>query len=130
MTELLKIKEIIDTKYNRDISKKTRKNGNPDLLKIFFKIARTKTTYSLQQIAMVVNRDHTTVIAQLKKADMHLSTEKLFCAKYNDVLSCVPDFTELRGVTSSMIKQRLKSHRFEIRKLEKELRDRDLKIKG
>ena len=130
MTELLKIKEIIDTKYNRDISKKTRKNGNPDLLKIYSKIARTKTAYSVFQIGAVVNRDHSTILHQIVKAENHLKYDKIFCAKYNDVLSCVPDFNELVNITTKMIKQRVKSHRFEIRKLEKELRNRDIKIKG
>lgn len=124
MTELLIIKKIIDEKYNVDISRKTRKNGNPDLLKIYSKIAKVKTAYSLTQIGNVINRDHASVITQIKKADIHIATEKLFRAKYDDIFSLVPDFSELSGITSNIIKNRIKSHLFEIRKLEKELKQR------
>jgi len=124
MTELLKIKEIIDTKYLRDISKKTKKNGNPDLLKIYSKIAKIKTAYSLVQIGNVINRDHASVIVQIKQADNFLEYDKNFIKQYNDVLKMIPDFTELKDITSNMIKQRIKSHNFEIRKLKIELKNR------
>lgn len=124
MEKLLKIKEIIDTKYNCDISKKTRKNSTPDMRKIYSKIAREKTGHSLAEIGYVVNRNHSSVFYEIRKAEDHLQTDKDFKSKYEDILEMVNDIINIGTIDTIKIEEKISYHKNEIVKLEAELKKR------
>ena len=124
MEELKKIKSIIDNKHHTDISKITRKYGNPDLLKIYSKIAKDKTAYSLEQIGMAVNRNHATIIHHYKSANDLLEVDKSFRLKFEAIEKMIPDFEPFEKISEKMIQTRIKSHLAEIRKLKRELERR------
>lgn len=62
MRDVVKIKKVCDKHFNIDISKKTRVREYADARKMYYKICRELLPISVQEIANVVNVDHSTVI--------------------------------------------------------------------
>jgi chromosomal replication initiation ATPase DnaA len=82
---ILRIKEIVETELNVNLGTRSRVRRISDAKKIFCKLARERTNYSLAEIGKVLNNDHATVLHNIKQANNLLETDKVF---KNDFARC------------------------------------------
>lgn len=69
--KLQDIKNFIDTEFDIDISKNTRKREYVEARCLYYKLAKEYTKLTLERIGAVLNRDHATVLHGLKNVWDH-----------------------------------------------------------
>lgn len=83
MYELEFIKEKVENETGLKLETKLRDLDSTIARWLYFKIAKTNTGYSLNEIGSLVDRDHSTVVYGLKNVDYELKTSKALRHRYN-----------------------------------------------
>lgn len=83
MYELEFIKEKVENETGLKLETKLRDLDSTMARWLYFKIAKTNTCCSLNEIGRLVNRDHSTVVYGLKNVDYELKTSKALQHRYN-----------------------------------------------
>ena len=81
--ELNRIKSYVDKHSGYDISTRSRKAEVVLFRTLYFKIATETTSWSLQKIGQIVNRDHATVLHAKKKLYTELMQNKHLTSLYD-----------------------------------------------
>lgn len=79
------VSEILNVDFDK-ISSKTSKAPYPDVRKLFSYFAFNNTKFSKTAIGEAINRDHSSVVVQIKEANYLISYDKEFI-KMNELLN-------------------------------------------
>ena len=127
---LEKIKKLVELETKiEDISTKSRKPDNVNARVIYFYLARTHTSKSFEQIARLVNRDHSTGVHSMKIYNAWRDLPKYYTAE----LSKLHEIENLLADTKKEDIKPLDLHdMFKVRNtiLEKEITELRLEIKN
>ena len=83
MNSLEKIKQITERCLSiKELSAKSRERNNVYARSIYYKVCKEYTPYTLEEIAIVVGRDHSTVVHGLQKFESYIRHDPKFKKHY------------------------------------------------
>lgn len=94
------------------IRNKSRKRHIVDAKRIYGYIARSVTRYSLNEIAMFINKDHATILHYVRTAGDFIATDKDFEALYYRCLKGVDKAPTEQEVLKDAFKYHLRRSRY------------------
>lgn len=119
------IREIIETHFNLDISKKSRKRELIDAKKIYSLMCRKHTSAIFKTIGEEINQDHSTSLYQVSSGQNLLEYDRDFRLKYDAIDVQIPLFdTKLHKTPLQSLQNRLKTISEEILKIKTEIERR------
>ena len=98
--DLIQIKAIVEAEFNvSNIAHKSRERDFCDARKVYSYVSRKCTNYSLKEIGIFIERDHTTILNSMRRCSDLMETNKEFLAKVRGLVKKTADILNIKTAT-------------------------------